>query len=332
MEAIQNFTRPPIRREQQEQEYLVKGLPFIIVSTSSLVQLSHTCKNITSLNLSYTSLLYDSRVAETGEYLSTLQRYAVQPGLTHIQIPIEDAIEAIGTQCTQLQEVKIQRCEWVTAHVIWMFVYYCSSLKRLDARRSTKCTVKRLIASLLEVPNGNSLFTNGLYHPTTTVSETTVREYQHLLNQRRFHHEVVVQEELTEQNVFQSNTEHATVHFRFNGRPNRTIVFIYTDSICIEETGLYEQVEIPSDASSRNDLAHQIAEEEAIALHHWLAPSTEDSVVGRRPPSPTHQQTTASNNNGATKKKKTLKDMIHDIIMDAKDLGAVDLNWLQDYY
>jgi hypothetical protein len=95
--------------------------------------------------------LNDSVIAETGEYLSTLQHYAnSQPGLTHIQISIEAAIKAIGKECEQLVHVKVQRCEWVTAHVIWMFVYYCKNLKKLDARRSTKCTIKRLIASVLE--------------------------------------------------------------------------------------------------------------------------------------------------------------------------------------
>jgi hypothetical protein len=138
------------QQQQQQQDYLIKGLPFIHVSTSSLMQIAHTCKNITSLNLSYTSLLYDSLIVETGEYLSTLQKYAVQPGLTHVQISIERAIEAIGKECIQLREVKVQRCEWVTAHMIWMFVYYCPNLKKLDARRSTKCTVKRLIGNVLE--------------------------------------------------------------------------------------------------------------------------------------------------------------------------------------
>jgi hypothetical protein len=146
----------------------MKGLPFIIVSTSSLVQIAHTCKNITTLNLSYTSLLYDSLVAETGEYLSTIQRYAVQPGLTHIQISIEQAIQAIGKECKQLQEVKIQRCEWVTAHVVWMFVYFCPNLKKLDARRSTKCTVKRLISNILEDPSSSIHCMNHSTYPMST--------------------------------------------------------------------------------------------------------------------------------------------------------------------
>ncbi|KAL7333609.1 hypothetical protein PS15p_202487 [Mucor circinelloides] len=150
--SSREYRNTEAERRRQEHEYVVKGLPFIIVSTSSLIQVSKTCKNLTSLNLSYTSLLHDSVIAETGEYLSTLQRYAVQPGLTHIQIPIEDAIEAIGKSCCQLEQVKIQRCEWVTAHVIWLFAYHCPNLKRLDARRSTKCTVKKLIANVLELP------------------------------------------------------------------------------------------------------------------------------------------------------------------------------------
>jgi hypothetical protein len=79
----------------------------------------------------------------------------------------------------------------------------------------------------------------------------------------------------------------------------------------------------------------QLAEEEAIAMHqlntHWLAPPSAESAIGRRPPSPTHQQIAASGNNDASTTK-SLQDMVHDIIMDAKDLGAADLNWLQDYY
>lgn len=212
----------PIRFQQDQQEYLLKGLPFIIVSTSSLVQISHTCKNITCLNLSYTSLLYDSLVAETGEYLSTLQRYAVQPGLTHIQIPIEQAIRSIGKECTQLQQVKIQRCEWVTAHVIWMFVYYCTNLKKLDARRSTKCTVKRLIAGVLE----------------DTCSQQSQQQQQHQQQQQQQQQQnddpsvttLPSSSASSPNNDYatffneQSNTEeeeeeenNVTVHFRFNG-------------------------------------------------------------------------------------------------------------------
>ncbi|KAI8887418.1 hypothetical protein K501DRAFT_330638 [Backusella circina FSU 941] len=162
---IYNNTVPP-QSFNSPTSVPLKGLPYIIVSTSSLIQLSHTCKYITTLNLSYTSLLNDSVIAETGEYLSTLQHYAnSQPGLTHIQIPIEAAIKAIGKECQQLVQVKVQRCEWVTAHVIWMFVYYCKNLKRLDARRSTKCTIKKLIASVLEstevlLPTSSLVYTN----------------------------------------------------------------------------------------------------------------------------------------------------------------------------
>ncbi|KAG2231542.1 hypothetical protein INT48_005045 [Thamnidium elegans] len=241
-----------IRFQQDQQEYLLKGLPFIIVSTSSLVQISHTCKNITCLNLSYTSLLYDSLVAETGEYLSTLQRYAVQPGLTHIQIPIEQAIQSIGKECVQLQQVKIQRCEWVTAHVIWMFVYYCNNLKKLDARRSTKCTVKRLIAGVLE------------------------------------------------------------------------------DTSYKEETGLYEQVEDPTQA--RITVVRPYTEEmENDAF--WFVPFTttneETRPIGQRPPSPMHPYLTQLNAVG--NQNKSLKNIVHDILLDAKELGAIDINWLQDY-
>ncbi|KAI7901902.1 uncharacterized protein BX663DRAFT_436684 [Cokeromyces recurvatus] len=195
-----------------EQEYSMKGLPFIIVSTSSLIQLSRTCKNLTSLNLSYTTLLYDSLIAETGEYLSTLQHYAIQPGLTHIQIPIEEAIQTIGNECHQLTEVKIQRCEWVTAHVIWMFAYYCTNLKRLDARRSTKCTVKRLISHVLEEqpilhhspppPHPSSFIVLPASSLSTSTGSNTSHEFE---------------EEEEEDNTHIQINDSMTVHFRFNG-------------------------------------------------------------------------------------------------------------------
>jgi hypothetical protein len=137
------------------------------VSTSSLFQLSHNCKNLTKLNLSYTILLEDALVAETGEYLSTLQHHANQPGLTHIQIPIEAAIQNIGKYCQHLEEVKVQRCEWVTAYVIWMFVHHCHSLRRLDARNSTKCTIKRLITRVLEATDTSAV------HESEPISNTS---------------------------------------------------------------------------------------------------------------------------------------------------------------
>lgn len=215
---LSNLTTTPFQNEQQE--FLMKGLPFIIVSTSSLVQISHTCKNITSLNLSYTSLLYDSLVAETGEYLSTLQRYAVQPGLTHIQIPIEQAIQSIGKACVQLQQVKIQRCEWVTAHVIWMFVYHCPNLKRLDARRSTKCTVKKLIAHVLEdtcyshcvLEDGSS----ALPSSSNASTSSTASSLQANNDYTNFFHESNHGGGEDEEEL-----ENATVHFRFNGKRQR---------------------------------------------------------------------------------------------------------------
>ncbi|KAG2213151.1 hypothetical protein INT47_011300 [Mucor saturninus] len=297
-----------IRFQQEQQDYLMKGLPFIIVSTSSLVQMSHTCRNITSLNLSYTSLLYDFLVAETGEYLSTLQRYAVQPGLTHIQIPIEQAIQSIGKECLQLQQVKIQRCEWVTAHVIWMFVYHCPNLKKLDARRSTKCTVKRLIANVLEdtshpIPNSTVGDNNGsdssIEFPSSSSSSTM--DYNSFFNENANQEEEEEEEDVDDDNL--------TVHFRLN-----------------EETGLYEQLEIPNE--SRMTLVRQHTEEpEESNDAFWIMPfptaADEMHPIGLRPPSPPNLNSTGNN--------KSLKNIVYDILSDAKESGASDLHWLQDY-
>jgi hypothetical protein len=65
----------------------------------------------------------------------------------------------------------------------------------------------------------------------------------------------------------------------------------------------------------------------------WFVPlptSIDDEMnpIGRRPPSPMHfniaQRNTANIN-------KSLKNIVYDIITDAKELGAIDLNWLLDY-
>ncbi|KAI8334375.1 hypothetical protein BC941DRAFT_432828 [Chlamydoabsidia padenii] len=129
--------------------------PSLVVSTSSLIQLAQFCQNLVSIDLSYTHLFYDSIVAETGEYVSTLQNYAIQPGLTHVKIPIEAAITTIGQHCTQLEQVKMQCCGWVSARIIWLWVCACPKLICLDARRSSKCSVKRLTATVLQVEKGS---------------------------------------------------------------------------------------------------------------------------------------------------------------------------------
>ncbi|KAL9539508.1 hypothetical protein MBANPS3_010218 [Mucor bainieri] len=323
-------------RRRQENEYVVKGLPFIIVSTSSLIQVSKTCKNLTSLNLSYTSLLHDSVIAETGEYLSTLQRYAVQPGLTHIQIPIEDAIEAIGKSCCQLEQVKIQRCEWVTAQVIWLFAYHCPNLKRLDARRSTKCTVKKLIANVIELPGYHGQCANrrgeedGVALPPQAMSNdngsttTATLAFQRLSNRGRLTVEGdgndivdddgdndVVPAFVVEAQTGDHEEDAPMIHFRFN-----------------EETGLWER-EVNGQLRQMQDDADAIRNNGTF----WFVPlpNTQDDVpaAGRRPPSPA--QHTLSSQSMPSTEDKSLKDIVRTAIMDCKNSGGINLNWISDY-
>ncbi|KAI9249517.1 hypothetical protein BDA99DRAFT_445592, partial [Phascolomyces articulosus] len=133
-----------IDHDQQQEQQQLDPHGHLFVTTSSLLQVAKTCKNLTCLNMSLTTLFHDSMIEETGEYVSTLQHYAVQPGLTHILIPMSKVIETLGKECPQLQEVKMQRCDWVTTHTIWLWVTHCPKLIRLDARRSNKCSVKKL--------------------------------------------------------------------------------------------------------------------------------------------------------------------------------------------
>ncbi|CEP11814.1 hypothetical protein [Parasitella parasitica] len=321
-------------RRREEHEYVVKGLPFIIVSTSSLIQVSNTCKNLTTLNLSYTSLLHDSVIAETGEYLSTLQRYAVQPGLTHIKIPIEEAIEAIGKSCCQLQEVKIQRCEWVTARVIWMFAYYCPNLIRLDARRSTKCTVKKLIANVLEAPGYKTyLYPEGIVNDDL-LSRLPMRLRQRVVlehtvqNEEDADHETEDDDEQEEGE--DQNADVSIIRYRLNSKLYTSTLIISSaeaNIIFSDETGLWER--------EANGQFVQDNDENVRNGMFWFIPvpntSVEDEAhpVERRPPSPA--QNRMSSEQFSTVDKRSLKDIIRTIIVEYKDLGGVDLNWIQDY-
>lgn len=122
----------------------------VFVTTSSLMQIANTCKGLTHLDLSLTSIVYDSLIVETGEYLSTLQNYAVQPGLTQKLIPMDRVIEVIGEECPNLRQVIMQRCDWGSAQIIWWWVSHCQNLALLDARGCNKCTVKELVIRPLE--------------------------------------------------------------------------------------------------------------------------------------------------------------------------------------
>lgn len=68
----------------------------------------------------------------------------------------------------------------------------------------------------------------------------------------------------------------------------------------------------------------------------WFVPfpTSEDdqNLIGRRPPSPMHSNTAMHRNAlYSANINKSLKSIVYDIITDAKDLGAIDLNWLLDY-
>lgn len=269
---------------EQEPDFTTKGLPFIIVTTSSLIQLANNCKNLTYLNLSYTSLLHDSRIVETGEYVSTLQHYAIQPGLTQIQVPIQEAIEILGRECQHLTQVIIQRCEWVTAQIIWLFTYYCPQIMRLDARRSTKCTVKRLIMGVLEA-----------YPPTAMELSQEENDHDDEIDNNS-------NDYINTNDVYEDHTN-STIHFVINGKKRKkdkeNVINFY-----LELTGLYEQIAIPRNTS------HLFTEMNAT-LPTWAFIEEDDG--------------------GSLITKESLKDMVCHIILEARQLGALDLNWIDDY-
>ncbi|RUS15637.1 hypothetical protein BC937DRAFT_92195 [Endogone sp. FLAS-F59071] len=123
----------------------------ITLTTSSLIQLSHICHTLVSLNLSHTTLYADTRITETGEYLSTLQHYAIQPGFTQVPVTAREALDALGRNCPDLREISVHGCEWVNNQIVWWIADACRALRRLDARKCGKCTIERLTTKVLEV-------------------------------------------------------------------------------------------------------------------------------------------------------------------------------------
>ncbi|CAO3589460.1 unnamed protein product [Absidia cylindrospora] len=149
-DTIHNGIRRRLSSTSLKDENNSDPQPTIFISTSSLIQLAHACPNLVSLNLSHTKIFNDILVVETGEYVSTIQHNAIQPGLTHLPVDITPAIRFIGRQCPQLQQLKLQNCQWVSAYVIWLWVDLCPSITYLDAR-DTKCTIHRLTSDILQV-------------------------------------------------------------------------------------------------------------------------------------------------------------------------------------
>ncbi|CAM0142969.1 unnamed protein product [Umbelopsis sp. WA50703] len=128
-----------------------KVTPTITLSTSSFLQVASRCPNLTFLELSNTALFCDSLILETGEYVSSIQTFALQPGLTHVRIDLDQAIRALGTQCPSLTQINIQACDWVTAKVIWCWASNCLNLQKLDARRCLRCGIERLTSAALDI-------------------------------------------------------------------------------------------------------------------------------------------------------------------------------------
>ncbi|KAI9016532.1 hypothetical protein CLU79DRAFT_763094 [Phycomyces nitens] len=324
-----NFRTLGSAREQNS-AISFRGLASIIISTSSLIQLAHKCTNLTSLNLSYTSMLTDSVIEETGEYLSTLQYYAIQPGLTHVQISLETAIQAIGKECKHLQELKAQRCEWISAQVIWMWASYCPSLVRIDARRSTKCTVKRLVSGILEIQD------SGNPEADRNLGAETIGDRLHGLGEDE-EDEEEDEEDHEQTRAMQMNI---AMNMGINLSPNMTV---HINPILLRRGGnntFFDQnpvVYLPD--APRPPIPHTftyfLPNDENIDAPlrrnaHW-ANLREDGPVARRPPSPNMLQLMQPLQSIGTRSGyRSLYDMIHDIIKDAKDLGAMDLAWFVD--
>ncbi|RUS18460.1 hypothetical protein BC938DRAFT_475966 [Jimgerdemannia flammicorona] len=166
--AATNNTASTSNNSTTSSTWMAPSTNKITITTSSMIQLSHVCRTLVSLNLSHTSIYADTRIAETGDYISSLQPqpYPFQQGLTRISLSLYDTIKSLGRDCPDLAEIRVQGCEWITNQVIWWIADNCPALRRLDARKCGKCTVERLTSKVLEVGPG----TDGLLDPLASSS------------------------------------------------------------------------------------------------------------------------------------------------------------------
>ena len=333
----------------------------LFVTTSSLLQVAKTCKNLTCLNMSLTTLFYDSMIAETGEYVSTLQHYAVQPGLTHILIPMSKVIETMGKECIHLQQVIMQRCDWVTAQVIWLWVTHCPKLIRLDARRSNKCSVKKLIANQLEAePNQYQQqqlqreYIDHYYHqyqdnqhqqqedigmemmmmndpPMLDHSEEeeeeriffgNLRQQQQQQSQRHFHNHRIHYHPTQNQN--QNNNSNNNDNNSNNTNPIPPVVIhghellnirMFRDDFEALDTTLTQRLQQRRGSISRRP-----------SLNRRRTAITTTTSTGRTSITNNASSSSSSTENHPIPEWRTLKQVVYDILKDAKELGA-DLPW-----
>lgn len=129
----------------------------VLVTNSSLKQLTLSCKNLTQLDLSHTTLIHDM-IVETGEYISTLQHSTIQPDLTQVPITRESVIKLLRNECSHLKDISVPRCDWITTKLIWLIAIHCHNLERLDAQQSDNTWLSRNFRLIYwkNLPLGNS--------------------------------------------------------------------------------------------------------------------------------------------------------------------------------
>lgn len=325
-------TETVFHRDRQQAAQAQQALAFeyinIIISTSSLIQLAHSCPNLTSLDLSGSTILYDSMLAETGEYISTLQHYAPESGFTQIQIDIGQVIETLGRECPRLEDVTMHRCEWVTAKMIWLWAVHCPKLRKLDAKWSTKCTVKRLVACALIVPPPAQSSTVDL---PSLESQGEAYEGATLMRQFLIDHGIFDDEEALVAAVEAGNA-HPLSEFLRNGELLRNICFRFhprdrrLQFRYWPPTGHgWVDIDLPFRRAWMQQQQQQ-QQQEQQQLHH-------DMVEARDPGDWVFfdpQRHPYISRSGMQINARSLRELVFRILKDAKDAGAMDLAWLPD--
>lgn len=296
----------------------------IQLTTSSLRQLALSCKNLTQLDLSCTCLIHDNMIAETGEYVSTLQDYAIQRDLTQIPITIESVIELLGNECSHLKDITVQRCEWITAKLIWLMVLHCPNLERLDARKSDKSVdIKKLTLDVLEKPHPMQQHSGGNASTDDIQDvEPSPPTQEHEWDQQS--------PRPLEQDLPDSDEEPHSLIGKYCPKEAYQNMTIYTSMLYTTVLELRYIYGLPPRVLrrvGRQQTQHPNTFNNDHERHHFLRHRFQEEHDNIQQQQHDIRTLLPSSSNNEMDQCQSLKDVVYTIIKEAKELGTSDLDW-----
>ncbi|KAJ3308500.1 hypothetical protein HDU76_003949 [Blyttiomyces sp. JEL0837] len=126
----------------------------ILILSSTLMHIAEHCPKLLSLSLAWCSVVTDTLVVETGEYLST-QLHTPQEYLTRVKITAKMGLEKLLESCSEIVSLDLRGCDWVTDDVVLMIVEKGLAIRALNLLRCPR--VRGSLAKLFFVEKASEL-------------------------------------------------------------------------------------------------------------------------------------------------------------------------------